>query len=650
MLTGLALLATLAPAAAQTLVSGDAFGVSAALTGVGSVAPNPAVVLPPAGGSTEAHLLALDAPGILTTGTLTAESTGSVGALAATATSEAAVEQLSILAGLVAADAVVARASCSGNGTTASCTDVGTTILGLVVNGTPLGNITPTPNTVIPIPGIGTLVLNEQVTAGDGVTAASLTVNLIHLILNGTLGTGDVIVSSAHADVAPGAVPCVCAQPGNVVSGESFGSEIDLNSVTVEKNPRALLASQGGSAEAGVASVLVPGVLQSGTESQTTSGSVSATSASVQSSSLVEDLSLLAGVIGADVVHAMCSCTGDGTTASCTPAGTEFLNLVVAGITVSLPVPPNTMLSIPGGTVILNEQISGGDGTTTRSLTVNMIHVTLSGLLNGELIVASAHCDVDFAAGSCRCGAPCPSFPSGSFPFLVRTVGRLGNGAQVTGSIGANDPGGRLQLGKRAFVSDGSTVAGDSVVLGQDASVDDVQANLLRLGKGATVRGDITTPVLPLTNPFCPVPLLTCGGPDVLVSSGNAVVLAPGSYGNVLISNGGTLVLEPGTFRFCSFKAGKHAAVLATGGTQTTIDVVGDFRLANGGFLGPAAAPIPLLNLGGTKLRLGSLGTLQALVSAPSAQFRFGRSGQALGGFCVSTLGSDKQIVLGCPP
>src|SRR5262245_42824724 len=107
----LTLLAATGTAAAQSVVSGDAFGVSASVVGVGSVAPIPAVALPPAGGATEAHVLALDAPGIVATGTLTAASTGSVGALASTATSQAAVEQLNVLAGLVTADAVVARTS-----------------------------------------------------------------------------------------------------------------------------------------------------------------------------------------------------------------------------------------------------------------------------------------------------------------------------------------------------------------------------------------------------------------------------------------------------------------------------------------------------------------------------------------------------------
>lgn len=645
-LVTLAVVVIAIPAAAQNSVSGNAFGVSANITGVGSVGPDPSVVLPAGGGTTEAHLLALDAPDILNTGSLTAQSTGSIGALVATASSQVGVEQANLVNGLVTADLVVAMASCTGNGTTATCSSVGTTILNLVVNGVPVGNITPGPNTVIPIPGIGTLTLNEQTTGGDNVASASLTVNLIHLNLDGTLGTGDLIVASAHADVSftqPGSL-CPCPQPVNMVSGEAFGSQITLSNMPVEKNPRALLASQGGSAQANVASVTLPGTLTSATEDQVTSGSITATNASTTTSSSVEQVNVLDGLVTGDLVHAMCACTGDGTTASCNDTGTQFVNVVVNGTPITVPVPPNTTIPIPGiGTVIVNEQTGGGDGMTTSSLTVNAVHVILTGNPSGDIIVASAHCDVDFAPG-CRCGEQCPDFP-----FLVRTQGKVGDGGQVTGSIGANDDGGAFQFGKGAFVSDGSTTAGDSVSLGNGTSVGDVEANRLHVGKGATIRGSTGRATLPLSAPFCPIPPLACGGPDVVVPRGGAVELAPGSYGRLVALQQSAVVLDPGTFSFCDIKIGKNSAGVVTGGSQSTINDVGNFRLANGGFFGPVAGtPTPELNVGGTLVRVGAGAVLQAFLSAPNAQMRIGRGGQVRGSFCALTLRSDKGIVLQC--
>ena len=817
------------PTHAANSVSGSAFGASANLL-VGTVAETPKVVLPPDGGSTEAHEATLAAPLIITSGTLTANSTGTIGPLSATATSKAAVEQVAVLpANLVTADAVLTSASCTGDGTTATCSAVGTTILGLAVNGIVLGNITPAPNTTITIPLVGTVKLNEQITGGNGVTTASLTVNLIHVQLSGLLGSGDIIVGQAQAgvDFTPQAVdPCDCPPPQNSVSGEAFGSEIDLGSLVVEKNPAATLSSQGGSATAGVPSVLVPSTLSSGIESQTTSGSLTPTAASSQSMSSVAGANVLLGLVTADLLKAMCSCTGNGATASCNATGTIFTNLVVDGVTITLPVAPNTTIPILGlGSVILNEQAASGNGTTTSALTVNMVHVIVNGI--GDVVVSSAHCDVDLTlvdpscnpcddgdpcngsevcdplqgclpgpppptlctttststtstststtnsasssttsstssstipapvcgngvieageqcdppgsiscpagspagaflacGASCTCpaaptttsttspaptttttstvttstittttttttlppqcgngtvdgseqcdpagGLPCatpPGFPPlvcapdctcpdpcPEFAFLLKSGGKFGNAVQVTGGIGANDPGARFGLGKDAFVSDGSTVAADNLRLGQRASVFHVEANGLQMQPSVVIRGGRDFATLPLTTPFCLIPTFTCSGQPVIVPPGGSVgPLPPGSYGPLTVYPGGVLVLQPGTFDFCSFRAGKNAAITPIGATQTTIRVTGDFRLGNGGVLAPAAGtPIPQIDVAGRNFRVSAQATLEAFSAAPNALLRVGRGGQIRGTACARLAKSDKRVVLSCPP
>jgi hypothetical protein len=91
----------------------------------------------------------------------------------------------------------------------------GTQLVGLVVQGTPV-TATPPPNTVIELPGIGFVILNEQFCDNQGTLAAScsngsllghagLTVRAIRLDVtapNNPLGlqTGEVIVAEAHSD------------------------------------------------------------------------------------------------------------------------------------------------------------------------------------------------------------------------------------------------------------------------------------------------------------------------------------------------------------------------------------------------------------------------------------------------------------------
>jgi hypothetical protein len=99
---------------------------------------------------------------------------------------------------------------------------------------------------------------------------------------------------------------------------------------------------------------------------------------------------------------------------------------------------PNTRISIPGATVILNEQIASGDGVRTSALTVNMIHVVLNdpltGVITGDIIVASAHSDVNFV----------PTPKAGN--AFMTGGGKLGTGRDIATfgfNAGARD-GGRL--------------------------------------------------------------------------------------------------------------------------------------------------------------------------------------------------------------
>src|SRR2546428_790503 len=80
----------------------------------------------------------------------------------------ATVEHVNILDGLVTSNLVVAMCASFGDGTTASSNAEGSTLLNLTVNGVFMGDVTPAPNTTIAIPGVGSVILNEQTTGGDG--------------------------------------------------------------------------------------------------------------------------------------------------------------------------------------------------------------------------------------------------------------------------------------------------------------------------------------------------------------------------------------------------------------------------------------------------------------------------------------------------
>jgi len=117
------------------------------------------------------------------------------------AVSSATLGTVNILNGLITADGVVAMASSTIENSNAE----GSSLANLVVDGTQVDD--PAPNTRLDLPGVGYVVLNEQIPTSGGIT-----VNMIHVVMQqpvvGVLGgvtgyrtTGEVIVGSASSSV-----------------------------------------------------------------------------------------------------------------------------------------------------------------------------------------------------------------------------------------------------------------------------------------------------------------------------------------------------------------------------------------------------------------------------------------------------------------
>jgi hypothetical protein len=412
---------------AQSTVSGEAYGVSVSSLLV-NVTSFPDVVLDPQGGTASAAAAGLNVVGVLTTGAIAADTNGTTGPSSADAESTATVSQLNVLAGLITADVVTAQSTSTCDGTTASSSAAGTTLANLVVAGVPIP-VLPPPNTVIPINvplvASGAVAINEQIAGGNGTTTSSLTVNLLHIQVSTlVLGAIDIVIASAHSDVTcgppaptptPTPGPCVPSVPVTgdpIVSGEAFDLSVNVPPITIPENPHVVLAPSGGSLGASVTSFTQSGVVSTGTLTVNANGTTTPTMASADASARVENLNLLAGLVTATVAQAVSSSTCNGTTASSSDANTMFVNLVVNGTPIAGTPPANTVIVIPGiATVTLNEQIPGGNGTTTSELTINLIHVVLANGL-GEAIVSSAHSDVDCAPVIPPVGPTCTPMPT----------------------------------------------------------------------------------------------------------------------------------------------------------------------------------------------------------------------------------------------
>jgi hypothetical protein len=192
-------------------VSGSAYGESvhvSQLLGLLNLTsgpiPTPVVLASNGTSSTPASpesALSASVPNLLSVGLLNANTQGDfAGTPAALVGSESSASVLSVHIGSVVmpilhADVVTSNCTSRANGSTG-----GASVVNLAIGGMPVINGAIPPNTSIPLPGIGTIILDEQI-ASSSVNGSDITVNAIHVALNGALGNGDIIISQSHCDV-----------------------------------------------------------------------------------------------------------------------------------------------------------------------------------------------------------------------------------------------------------------------------------------------------------------------------------------------------------------------------------------------------------------------------------------------------------------
>ena len=207
--------AALAPVAEAQSVSGKAYGAfvqSPLGTQQSAVAVLPTVTADD-GAMADDAAEGMSVPGTLTTDALTGTTSGAIGDAAA-AQSVATVFNVNLLNGLITASSLTATVSSTSSGARATSNALGSTFGDLVVNGVQVtsGDGAIAPNTRMDLPGVGYVVLNEQLPTGDGVRASGLTVNLIHVYLQSLTGGGCTVL---------GCVPGVLTTTGEVIVGSA---------------------------------------------------------------------------------------------------------------------------------------------------------------------------------------------------------------------------------------------------------------------------------------------------------------------------------------------------------------------------------------------------------------------------------------------
>jgi hypothetical protein len=320
-----------------------------------------------------------------------------------TAQATASTANVSLLGGLITAQALNAVSTTTLTSSGFQVSAAGSSFTNLLIAGIPYNS--PAPNTNVNLIGLGYVVLNEQTSSISG-KQGQLVVNMIdiHITVAGNLlglqvGT-EIIVSNATSGMIKAFAP-------GIVTGTSFGTSV--SSTLINSSPTAPVSlpcfgTAGQTITNSVVSVNIADVLTSGTVTDTGKADLTNPYSTGQMTSQVEGLNLLSGLITANVIYSQVNTTIAGSGGVFETGVGSFTGLAVAGYPgINDSVPYNTQVSIAGlGTLYLKRLISNfpnPDSTEMRmiELVINQTN-TYNLPIGADIIISDAQITIIPAA------------------------------------------------------------------------------------------------------------------------------------------------------------------------------------------------------------------------------------------------------------
>ncbi len=337
----------------------------------------------PAGLQREASSASVNLDSLMRVGTTV--STASTTENPAAATTSSTVQSIDLLGGLVSASAVTSVASASNNGNGYSVSAAGTNFASLNVLGLPL-LLNVSPNTKIALPGIGYVVLNEQKRRVTPVSA-SLRVTGIHVVVT----TQNLLGYEVGTNIFVGqAAAALSAPSGGFLGGFAYGTQVNAAGLLTSSPTFKVTMPCGGTnnvlRDNTGGALSIPLVLNSGTIQNTVQGSTTTTTADGQSTSTLQDVNILDGLITATGIRSVATANRAGGVTSLSAAGSTFATITVSGSTlVVADIAPNTRIDLLGvGTLYLNRVL-----TTSKAIEVRAIELVISVAQIGGLPVGA---------------------------------------------------------------------------------------------------------------------------------------------------------------------------------------------------------------------------------------------------------------------
>jgi hypothetical protein len=295
-----------------------------------------------------------------------------------TITSKAEIANVSLLNGVIRAQALTTSATATHDGDELSGSG-DTRVVGLKVGSIKVP-IDVAPNTTIKVGNLASVVINEQKTTrvGDKIIQDGSALKVTLLRPRGKAPVGATItVNPVRAAWGPSIPPKSPALGGN-----AFGAlaKVKVTSVEAVSGPVAYtqlppFGTYGQPIVNSTARFSLPGVLRVGAVESISQATSVPLTADVSNSNEVARLNLLNGVISASAIKVVAHANLDAEGNVTVDGHMDTVHLKIGGNTIPIDVAPNTTIEIPNVLkVVINEQIVSPNG---RRIDVTGLHITL---------------------------------------------------------------------------------------------------------------------------------------------------------------------------------------------------------------------------------------------------------------------------------
>ena len=326
---------------------------------------------------------AVEIPGLLKVGAVTSDVTGSLYGDGTKVVAHSRTAGISILNGLIQADAIDTTVTSTASSTTTPSTSGGTTLLGLTIAGKKLPVNLPA-NTTIGIPGIATVTINAiaSSTNADGTLVIGDGILVTLLQPRGNAAAGATIAINPVFAMQQKVADAVDGRP---IASRGYGTAVSAHlasAVKAESGPTALLGvpsigTKGKTLTNSTARVRVPWLLDLGAVQTTAEGTQSPTASDVTQTAGVANLNLFNGLITAKAIETRASTKVTDQNTISNVGSMDFVNLTIGGKAIPLNVPPNTSINIVGlGRITINEQTPTVNGQQVGMKVIGL-HIVL---------------------------------------------------------------------------------------------------------------------------------------------------------------------------------------------------------------------------------------------------------------------------------